>query len=66
MKKLIICHFSAEIIKFGLILTHLLLFLGGGQTRGKENIFEENPPPPFPRGAATVKKSNTTVFCCLK
>ena len=44
------CHLYAEIVKFGLILTHLKLFGGGKWDEGKKNILGENtpmlPPPP--------------------
>ena len=38
-----ICHFYAEIVKFGLILTHLNLF-GGKLEGGQENIWGSNAP----------------------
>ena len=36
-KRAKICHFYTEIVKFGLILTHLKIF-GGGKLGGQENI----------------------------
>ena len=43
-KILSFCHFYAEVVKFGLILTHLKLF--GGQTGGgKKHIFWGQMPP---------------------
>ena len=46
------CHFYGEIVKFGLILTHLKLFRG--QTGGARQHFEGKMPPMPPCGAATA------------
>ena len=47
--------FYAKIAKFGLIVTHLNYFFGGG---GQENILGEMPPPVAPLLSPTAARGN--------
>ena len=57
------CYFYAEIVKFGLILTHLKLFCRG-KLRGQENILgEANAPMPPPPMVPPLSRAHIYATC---
>ena len=51
-KNLLFCHLYTEMVKFGLILTHLYFFFFVGEGTGQKDIWEQMPPvvPPLRNG----------------